>query len=276
MRLVSIGADPELFVTNNGTPSSAIGKLGGSKHEPRMIKGYGIQEDNVLAEFSMPPVMLIEHALPRVEFIRTMKQGIETVRAELKKSRLSTTLHSSHSYNPRTLRKYGKAALEFGCDPDMNAYTGLVNPAPDNRSTLRTAGGHVHVGYHMYQMDNEYARMVAKSMDLFLGVPSVLIDPDQRRREMYGKAGAYRLKSYGIEYRTLSNFWIHSDNLIGWVFDQSRVAVEKAHTVNLLMELVGQQAIQDCINTGDKALAEHIIQTVQIQMPQEEQHAQAA
>ena len=39
-------------------------------------------------------------------------------------------------------------------------------------------------------------------MDLFLGVPSILIDPDTERRKMYGKAGDYRLKEYGRRNKT--------------------------------------------------------------------------
>jgi len=58
-------------------------------------------------------------------------------------------------------------------------------------------------------------------MDLYLGVPSVLMDKGELRKQLYGKAGAYRMKPYGVEYRTLSNFWIFSDTTIGWVWDNT-------------------------------------------------------
>lgn len=275
MKLESIGADPELFVSSNGRVSSAIGKLGGSKDAPRMIDGYGIQEDNVLAEFSMPPVFILSHAYPAASFVRYVQKGIDTVKAELDKHNLVPTKHTSHSYSPRTLQKYGPSALEFGCDPDYSAYKACVNPAPDCTSTLRTAGGHVHVGYEEAEHSPEVDRMVVKAMDLFLGVPSVLIDPDNRRRELYGKAGAYRSKSYGIEYRTLSNFWIHEAELISWVYKQTTKAVKAAGTIHLILGRIGEAAIEDCINTGDKELARVIVDELNIEMP-EIVHAQAA
>ena len=52
-------------------------------------------------------------------------------------------------------------------------------------------------------------------MDYTLGLDSLLLDSDTRRRSMYGRAGSFRFKEYGIEYRTLSNFWIKNNKSIG-------------------------------------------------------------
>ena len=38
---------------------------------------------------------------------------------------------------------------------------------------------------------------MVKLLDIFLGIPSVIIDPDKKRRKLYGKAGAFRLTKYG-------------------------------------------------------------------------------
>ncbi len=42
---------------------------------------------------------------------------------------------------------------------------------------------------------------------MILGLQSVLLDPDTRRRRMYGKAGAFRFKKYGklIKHKLLIN-----------------------------------------------------------------------
>lgn len=32
---------------------------------------------------------------------------------------------------------------------------------------------------------------------MYLGIPSVVMDPDTKRRTLYGKAGDFRLKAYG-------------------------------------------------------------------------------
>src|SRR5690606_27611941 len=98
-----------------------------------------------------------------------------------------------------------------------------VNDPPAAHTLLRTAGGHIHVGYD--NPDNAMSADIVLAMDVMLGVPSVLIDGDTRRRQMYGKAGCFRFKEYGLEYRTLSNFWIMSEERIRWAFRQTQQAV---------------------------------------------------
>ncbi|MOA35237.1 hypothetical protein D3C78_1566850 [compost metagenome] len=60
--------------------------------------------------------------------------------------------------------------------------------------------------------------MAAKQLDYYLGLGSLLYDPDVKRRTMYGAAGAFRPKPYGVEYRVLSNAWLKSEELMGWVY----------------------------------------------------------
>ena len=45
---------------------------------------------------------------------------------------------------------------------------------------------------------------------------------------MYGKAGAFRPKTYGVEYRTLSNAWLFSKKLQSFVYRGVQRAVDKA------------------------------------------------
>lgn len=265
MRMLSIGADPEIFVAKDGKITSVIGHLGGSKYEPRMLGGYGLQEDNVLAEFSMPPVMFFAGA---TQFSQAVNEGVSHIKEQVKHAGLHTIKGSSHRFSPEELQSYGPKALEFGCDPDRNAYTGDWNPAPPNDSTIRTAGGHIHLGVdRQYANDDTIARMLCKSMDLFVGIPSVLLDDDTERRELYGKAGAYRLKSYGIEYRTLSNFWIHSEPLRKWAFHATHKAIAEVDTINLLMAYFGEGMIQDCINESNRELAAEIVKKLNLTLP---------
>jgi hypothetical protein len=107
---------------------------------------------------------------------------------------------------------------EFGCSPDYNAYTEDENPRPDSRTNLRTAGGHIHIGYDNVAIDTSL--FLVKMCDLFLGLPSVLIDKDVDRRQLYGKAGAFRYKSYGLEYRSLSNFWLRTKDDTAFIYEQ--------------------------------------------------------
>ena len=92
------------------------------------------------------------------------------------------------------------------------------------------------------------------SADIFVGLPAVLLDQQgtERKQRLYGKAGACRLKPYGIEYRTLSNFWYQSDDLIRWAFNSMTTAIEKRFDVgDYLTDEETEQRLQRIINTGD-------------------------
>ena len=137
----------------------------------------------------------------------------------------------------------------FGCEPDHNAWTGKENskPRPPHRF-MRSAGGHVHVET---QKDPS---TVIKAMDLFLGVPSVLMDEGEDRKKLYGSAGAHRIKPYGVEYRTLSNFWIFEDRLIKWVWDNT----ERALACDIDLSSCSKDIIK-AINKNDKTLAKKLV-----------------
>ena len=89
------------------------------------------------------------------------------------------------------------------CDPDLSVWTLKINNPKQYESNLRACGGHISVGYD--NPDEMTSFNLIKAMDLFLAVPSVLLDSDTKRRELYGKAGAMRLKSFGRKNKTHIN-----------------------------------------------------------------------
>jgi hypothetical protein len=101
-------------------------------------------------------------------------------------------------------------------------------------------------------------------MDFYLGLPSLVYDAATRRREMYGKAGAYRPKSYGVEYRTLSNAWLNSAELIRWVYRATQKGVLSVIGGDMLVEKYGD--IQDIINTSDVTAALAIIKAENLEV----------
>lgn len=246
MTTFQLGCDPELFLKSPNSFIASCGMIGGSKEYPMQLEnlpdGFTIQEDNVAVEFGVPP------ASTKVEFT----QNIHTIMDEL--TRLMSTKglslgNESAVFFPKE-ELWHPAALHFGCDPDYNIWTGRKNPKPhSNDDTLRSCGGHVHVGL---EPKYDWEKLV-KMMDLYLGVPSVLMDNGELRKSLYGQAGAFRKKHYGVEYRTLSNFWVFKPELTEWVWDaveQATNAVEAQFPVEEL-----QESIQTAINTNDKALA---------------------
>jgi hypothetical protein len=72
----------------------------------------------------------------------------------------------------------------------------------------------------------EACRALTKSLDVWLGLPSLVWDQDDRRRTLYGAAGAFRPKPYGMEYRVLSNKWINDPLLRKTVFHNTLKAIE--------------------------------------------------
>ncbi len=85
-------------------------------------------------------------------------------------------------------------------------------------------------------------------MDLFIGAQLVKYDKDTARRELYGKAGAFREKDYGVEYRTPSNYWITSQDMMRWVYGQCELAEQFVKQGNVLENDEIGQLIQDTIN----------------------------
>lgn len=258
-----IGADPEVFLKDaSGGLVSAIDRIGGSKHEPRPLPigdGFAVQEDNVALEYNIPAAgtadMLVQNINNVMQFLSGMiqEQGLSFDR------RSAAEFPMEQLMDPR--------AMEFGCEPDFNAWEGgEVNPRPRllNNPALRSVGGHVHIGAKFKTRADAFKCI--QRTDLYLGVPAVFLDDGEdalKRKQLYGKAGACRIKPYGCEYRTLSNFWIFDDNLIRWIFNNSLLAVEH----NDLYLLKEKEQITTAINTNNKKIAEALIRKYEIPMP---------
>lgn len=245
---VTIGADPELFMRKDDEIVSAEGLIGGTKDDPKYITedGHAIQEDNVMMEFNVPPS---DNAIKFVEDINLVKEHLTTL-AALHDSTIAIV--ASAELDQKWLNT--DQARLFGCEPDFDVYLKRPNDAPDPEGTLRTAGGHIHIGFE--EPTQEVQEEIIYAMDMILGLESVTLDKDDRRKEMYGKAGCFRFKDYGVEYRSLSNFWIATDELITWAFDKTMEAVDLVNSgvVLELVEKFGDQ-VKLSIDDNDKSLA---------------------
>jgi len=259
MENFTIGCDPEVFLQSpTGVVVSAVGLIGGTKKEPLRVDNGALQEDNVLGEFNTDPA----------SSFGMFRDNIRSVMGQLesKVSPFKLKVVSSHSFTREVLKAGGRQAMQFGCDPDTNAWTGEENQSPSPFTNLRTAGGHVHVGFDVEDRDMQARYDVMKLMDVYLGIPSVLLDDDVERRSMYGKAGACRLKEYGAEYRVLSNFWLQSDEHIEWVYNQTERAVENKDYLEEILEKYTPSIIQETINTSDVDKAAEIVDELQLEL----------
>lgn len=258
---VKLGADPELFLVRNGEIISAEGLIGGTKEEPKPIskKGHFIQEDNVMVEYNIPPVDTEEDFVSEHKFVLDYL----TILANLQDG-AKLAIQASGELDRKYLQS--DQAKTFGCEPDFNAWKQQFNPEPSKEvqnGTLRTCGGHIHVGYK--DPDYKTSRLLITAMDATLGLQSLLLDKDERRKSMYGNAGAMRLKNYGVEYRTLSNFWIETEDLTRWAYNTTMDAIELVNTgvAKTIKKKFGKD-IQKAINKNNKKLAQELLAKIEI------------
>lgn len=216
-----IGADPELFLRKDGEFIPAIGLVGGSKDRPVKHKKIYLQEDNVMVEFNIPP------AKTEKQLKTFLDLGIQTIQNLLPDYEL--VIVPSAEFNPKHLKS--DKACESGCDPDFDAWTYDIRPPIPMTGNVRYAGGHVHFQLPTKYKTFEFMTNFVRSLDLHLAIPATRYDKDTRRRSMYGRPGSYRETSYGIEYRTLSNFWIKDHTSFVW--DGAHEAFEYATKVEI-------------------------------------------
>lgn len=249
-----LGADPEVFLLDkDGKHISAIGMIGADKWNPLQMwdlpQGFTLQEDNVALEYGIPPAANAEEFVKHITLV--MEKSRDYLGKELSFSKLSCTIF------PDDQMEHPMAYI-FGCEPDYCAWTGKENkkPKPPHKF-MRSAGGHIHV-----ETDQDPTTVV-KNMDLFLSIPAVLMDQGEERKQLYGKAGAMRKKPYGVEYHTLSNFWIFDPDLIRWAWNQTERALKEGLSTfddNL------SQSVQSCINNNDKGLAHELCKTFNLEV----------
>jgi hypothetical protein len=266
-----VGCDPEAFLVHRktGKAVSAHGLIPGTKDDPHIVEGGMIQVDGMAVEFGIEPA----------PDVRTFRRSINVVLRQLRDAvpkELDIVFQPIIEFDDDVLSTQPAEALALGCDPDFNAYTLNRNPAPQPpKPSIRSAGGHVHLGWNtgMSAFSREHilacSALVAE-LDYSLGVPSLSWDHDNLRRTIYGKAGAFRPKSYGLEYRTLSNAWLQSPELIDYVFLQTekafnRVVNQVAYTadkISLFQNRVRLTA-KDVIDNNLTAIGESFVRNVQ-------------
>jgi hypothetical protein len=261
MSAILIGCDPEVFVQQNNVFKSAYGLIKGDKKNPQKVRRGAVQVDGMALEFNIDP------AATEDEFCINVNDVYQQMRNMVPAYQV-VAVPVAH-FDPLYMKVQPEEALELGCDPDYNGWTGVANEKPNSGRPMRTASGHIHIGWtdgkNIQSPDHiNDCRMVACQMDFFLGLGSLFYDADTERREMYGKAGCYRVKPYGAEYRTLSNAWLKDERYMRWVYRNAVKGMEQLLGGNYLPEKFGD--IQEIINTSNKKAALKIIKEAQLEV----------
>jgi hypothetical protein len=246
-----IGADPELFMKHPDTGDfvSAHDRIPGTKKEPHKVPFGAIQVDGTALEFNIDPANSAD------EFTRNILNVKETITNYV--PGYNVVAEPVATFKPDYFDwDIPPIAKELGCDPDYNAYTLMVNPRPNpGNRPIRTGAGHIHIGWTENEdvFDDKHfavAAKVARQMDYYLGIHSLLWDSDTTRRKLYGQAGAFRPKPYGVEYRTLSNRWLSDPHLIRWVYNQAFYGTKIGFMFNLWAENTWAETAKNIINNN--------------------------
>ena len=256
MSNILVGSDPEVFLFNKRTKKvvSAIGIIPGSKNSPHKTAHGSIQPDNISAEFNSRPSGSADEFVKNHHLIMgDLRQSLpEDVDLLIKPSVIAEKSLLEH-----------RDARRAGCEPDLDAWRMRLNNPPRLVGGLRACGGHLHISLDIEDDDIDTRVDMIRALDLTLGIQSVILDKDKRRRTLYGKAGATRFKfsheGYtGVEYRTLSNFWLKKDSLMRWAFNNVVKTYESLPVLKSFIEDNGEEIVR-IINEGDSLKAKNFI-----------------
>lgn len=259
---IKVGCDPEVFVMKNGAFHSAHNLIPGDKKNPFKVDKGAVQVDGMALEFNIDP------ATSEDEFCINVETVFNTLKLMVPDYQI--VVAPVADFDANHMKAQPPEALELGCDPDFNGWNMQANDKPNGDRLFRTASGHVHIGWtdgENIEDAQHYQRCchVAQQMDFFLGLPSLHYDKDTRRRSMYGKAGCFRPKSYGAEYRTLSNAWLADKKLMAWVFRNVQEGMRRIFDGDILSAKYGD--ISNIINESDWGAAKKILLAERIEIP---------
>lgn len=262
-----IGQDTELFLRKNDRFISAYGVIPGSKAKPYPVKKGAVQVDGMALEFNTDPAKSFNQFKININTVLSRLQDMIPEDCEM-------TVCSTAHFDAKYIEDQPVEATALGCDPDYNAYTGEQNSPPNPSPTMRTAAGHIHLGWTEGKDIEDPAHMqdcmvLARQLDHYLGVPSLFHDGDLERRQMYGKAGAFRPKPYGVEYRVLSNYWITKEDYMKEVFTNCSKAVKDLDRgkdwFNYFKKLGKGTSAEEAINAGNLMMADLIMKHMRLQ-----------
>lgn len=252
VRNVKFGMDAEFFLkTLAGHPVPVCGLLGGTKEEPKPLEelgeGFAVQEDNAAAEFNIPATPSI------IVFRNHVGDALQAIRTRLPETMIPDTENSCVLFSEKYLRI--PQLQVFGCDPDYNAYSMTTNERPvAPQPGLRTAAAHIHSSWN--DPTDEQRFELIRLFDVFAVLPIIKdqTDADARRRSMYGKAGAFRPKKYGVEHRVLSNTWIFNPTKIRETLRRYVDAIV-AFNAGITVDPKDYSKVENAINNPHKKLA---------------------
>lgn len=214
---VTIGCDPELFIFDNVKQRivPAIGKIGGSKASPMILRAGGmVQLDGTVLEFGTAP------AASSGDFIRQLQANITEIR-----TKLDNRFHGRYELRCGALAGYdaedieeNHIGLDVGCSPQYkftshNSLQAVGGVSKLSREAI-PVGGHIHVGFgcNLPVTDERLIVSAARFTELFHQyMPQFIANARcMERQSILGieHEAVVRIKPYGLEYRNMPSYWL--------------------------------------------------------------------
>jgi hypothetical protein len=244
---VLIGCDPELFILDKNervipSPQIIDGEIsvdGFKNNDLKKSKIGSIVRDGFQVELHPEPESCRAWLKDNLFFLLQKTNEL----AEAKNFKMTNKFVVD--VDQKMLDSLTSDVVALGCAPDYSAYSGEIKILQLDASThlKRYAGGHIHLGVsnnvssqsintRVIQSLHSQANDIIRLMDYILGNIMVLVDTNKdnaERRKIYGEAGSYRLQPHGLEYRTLSNFWLSHPSLVTLATGLARFCVYETY-----------------------------------------------
>ena len=242
---------PEWTKENQKKVDAFQGQSGGTYHW-----------DNALLEVTNNPEDSFSkcvHSLNRMQ--RLALQEISSINGNRQHAYFVENLTCAIEYSAEELDT--PEAWKAGCDPSLNAYNKPTGRGIRYKDNWRFGGTHFNIDC------TGSKEQFAMALDNTLGLISVLAtqcpEDERRRRELYGRAGEYRSKPFGIEYRVLSNTFpelipLYGENLTDFIkFLGCNVKAKRKHDLFKEIMRAKPKQVEEAINNVDKDLAATIM-----------------
>ena len=271
-----VGVDPEMFLVDKNGRSVPAHKLfpEKSKRECISFNKSSYYRDGYAVEFNIDSGQTCRETL-----ITYLYEAIFEAAYRASKHKLHLVSVPAVRVALNELEDAPPDVQIFGCNPSANAYTKISSVPDINAMThpFRYAGGHLHFSFpyrsrtqnlmwpkdHNWILKPENVFLFVKMMDLFVGIPMTYIEANPLnflRRQNYGKAGEFRFQIYpssdgqlggvGIEYRTLSPFWLRQPALLSFALGMGREIFNNFFAYAKNWDSKIEPDVQKAINTG--------------------------
>jgi len=228
------GTDPEVFIVNDGgwcIPPVALKEdynLDYLRAKTLLEdEDWKIIEDGAATEINIAPSDNVSEIFDR------LGRAYNAVQKLAESFKLKAVVYPTVPFD---LKKYWQKrgenfrdCVRFGCDPDLDIYSGEYSVETDSsKIPERYGGGHIHMQAPLNNptLFEEIFYHATRLMDILVGNTGVAInrpsndwvEAEKSRLKYYGRPGKIRLQDYGnnlrgIEYRVPSNFWITDDKI---------------------------------------------------------------